>query len=169
MQYILFAVLTGLYTLCLYAAPLSVGTILLSAPLCAWLSNVLHELGHLAAYGCMGLPWLRLRISCFVVRREKGKLHFCFEKQNRLYTAECACKYDARLSPWRYRVALLSGGLSCAIACPLLVACSLPLQNSADSFLLSLGLAMGLNAVGTLLHPRSADRLLLKNFLEERR
>ena len=167
MQYWLFAFLTGLYALCLANIPFSPITFILGLPLGVWLSNVLHETAHLLSYLCLRIPWRRLRISCFVLHHESGALRFNLDRHSGLYMAECTCLYEEDIPHWKYCIALLNGGLACALACPIALCLSLPLTGPDDSCLCGIGLAFGLNAMMNLLNPRSADRLLIKRFWKE--
>lgn len=151
------------YGLGLWLEPGSLFTLTLGLPVCIWLATVFHELGHLLAYWLLKLRWKRLAISCFVLERNKG---LRIDREQKLLSAACACAYDPQVPFWRYRIALLSGGLLCLLlSAGAITGCFFAAERPA-SFLLCFGAACGLNGLINLL-PFSADRRLLKKLRQK--
>lgn len=168
-SFVFFLLWTAVYAVLLVQMPLSVVTCLLGLPVCVWLSDLLHELAHLAAYLCLRIPFRRLRLSWFLFRKEDDGVHFRFEPKAMPFLAECACVYNQNIPAWKYCIALVCGGLLCAIVCPLVLWLSFLTSGALASFLLCLGIATGLNAAVNLLYPHSADMTLLRRLCCKKR
>ena len=153
------------YAVGLWVAPFSVVTFLLGIPVCNWLANLFHELGHLLAYRLLKLEWKRMVLSFWVIEKGKG---ISLDRSKRIFDASCTCAYSAQVSLNRYRLALLSGGavgLLMALGTILAGCC---LAGPAKAFLLCFGIVSGLNGGVNLLVPLSPDRVLITQIKEER-
>lgn len=152
------------YGLGLWQAPFSVITFVLGIPVCNWLVNLFHELGHLLAYLLLKLEWKRMVVSFLIWERGKGVR---IDLRQRLYAASCTCTHRVTVPLWRYRVALFAGSaLTLALSAGAIVAFRFTKEWSA-AFCLCFGIVCGLNALVNLL-PFSPDRVLLKLIKKER-
>ena len=79
--------------------------------------------------------------------------------------SKCVCAYDPDVPPWRYGVALLSGG---AVNMLLGIGAMAVYVPFGGAFFLSFGVMNGLHGLANLLIPVSADRVLLRQIKEER-
>lgn len=159
-----FAAVTVAYGFRLWLDPLCLITFVLGIPVCNWLANLFHELGHLLAYTLLKLEWKRMVISCFVFERGKRP---GVDLQRRLFSASCTCAYFPCVPFWRYRVALLSGSVSGLFLASGSIAASFLFEGTARAFFLCFGIVAMLNALVNLL-PFSADIVLLKRIKQER-
>lgn len=159
-----FAAGTVAYGLGLWLDPLCFTTFVLGIPVCNWLANLFHELGHLFAYTLLKLKWKRMVISCFVFERGKRP---DVDLQRGLFSASCTCAYFPYVPFWRYCVALLSGGMTGLVLAGGAIAAFFFLRGAAGGFFLHFGLVCGLNALANLL-PFSADMALLRSIKRER-
>ena len=140
-------------------------TFALGVLVCNWLANLVHELGHLAAYFLTGLQWKRMVVSFFVFDRKEG---FRFDGQQRIYAASCTCAYDPQVPYWRYCVALLSGGALGCLSGGVAILTALQTTGAIAAFLLCFGPVSILNGAVNLLLPFASDRVLLRQIRNER-
>lgn len=152
------------YVTLLFLQPFSVVCFSLGLPVCFWLSGVIHELGHLAAYQALGLQWKSLRISWFVFHAKEG---FRFDSNSRLFSAVCTCSYHPSVSFWRYCIALLAGGTFTLLFGAASIFVSRIAASSVASFLQCFGLTAILSGLYNLLLPFSPDRALLRQIKKE--
>lgn len=156
---------TAAYLAGLWLFPESFVTFLLGVPICIGLAALFHELGHLLAYRLLKLEWKRLNISCFVLEPGSG---LRFDPDRRFFSASCVCAYKPDVPYWRYRLALLSGGLTMLVISMGCFAAFFFAVGGFASFLLCFGILSAANGLFNLLLPFSADRVLLKKIKQER-
>lgn len=152
------------YAFFLIRQPFSPAVFILGIPVCNWLANLVHELGHLLAYALLKLKWKRMVVSFFVFEAGRG---FRFDGSRRIYEASCTCVYSPQVPLWRYAAALFSGALLGGAAGVGAVFLSLAAQGGSAAFLQCFGAVSILNAAVNLL-PFSADQLLLRQIKNER-
>jgi len=164
-----FAINVIAYVALLIVAPRSILTILIGLPIAIWFTNAVHEASHLIAYVALRIRWTRFSFSYWTIIRDTEGTSVKFDMNSGIYNACCTCIYDAGVPLWKYWVALLSGGVLCAImGAVCLLLCSF-VEGALWSLMGCIGVAFVLNAAGNLLIPFSPDRTLLKMIVKDRR
>ena len=133
---------------------------------CNFLASLVHELGHLAAYGLLRLKWKRMAVSFFVFEAGTG---FRFDGSRGVFEASCTCAYDPQIPLWRYDLALLSGGILGVLLAIGAGFLSFAATAGVGAFLEHFALVSLLHGVINLLLPFSADRVLMRQLREAKK
>jgi hypothetical protein len=150
-------------------APCSMLTVFVGLPIAVWFTNAVHESSHLLLYILLKIRWTRLTFSYWTIFYDQEGMSLKFDPKSNLYGACCSCDYDTIVPLWKYRIALMSGGVICAVLGLICLLLCLNLDGACRTLLICIGIAFIMNAVGNLLFPFSPDRVLLNTIVKDRR
>lgn len=165
---LLFLLSVSLYLVGLIWLPESILTFCAGLPVAFWISNLFHELGHFLSYTILGVRWTRFSVSYFSIEKETTTCRVSIDLDRNLYNAACSCVYDKTIPLSKYVIALLSGGVTCALLGAVCICLWLFSTGAYSSIAACFSAAFMINAAGNLLIPMSPDRVLLKAICQEK-
>lgn len=147
------------YGAALWLWPFSPVTFLLGVAVCSYITQLLHELGHLLACRLLGLQWKRLRFLGLVFEPGKG---VAIDRDARFFSSGCTFAYSPQGPTRRYILALLGGAISTLLLAVLAGIPALYTAGSLQAFLWTLSAVAAVDGLANLLIPISPDRKMIR-------
>lgn len=145
----------------------SLFTFVLSLPLCAWLTVLLHELSHFLFFRLFGFRVKELRVGLFLLQLEGGAKALRIVESG-FFNGFCTVKCKEEKGDYKLMFSLLAGGVSGLLSSAAFLA--LMLWDVVPGKLAGVLLALiGTGFYGfyaTLVSPRAADRKLIGKIIK---